>query len=122
MINQGGEIGTEWRFHPPDAPHANRVIEIMVKTVKKATSLSIVNSILSFSQLQTAMFEAAKLVNERPLAISHTQGNDDMSPNYICPNQILLGRASGRIPPISCSNVTSLTERLKYIAEVTDTF
>ena len=94
----------------------------MVKMVKKAISLSIGNSILSFSELQTVMFEAAELVNERPLAISHTRGNDDMSPNYICPNQILLGRASGRIPPLSCSNVTNLTKRLKYIEEVTDKF
>ena len=122
LINQGAEIGTEWRFHPPDAPHANGAIEIMVKMVKKAVSLSIGNSILSFSELQTVMFEAAELVNERPLAISHTRGNDDMSPNYICPNQILLGRASGRIPPLSCSNVTNLTKRLKYIEEVTDKF
>ena len=94
---QGGKVGTEWRFHPPDAPHANGAIEIMVKMVKKALQITVGDATLSFTELQTVCFEAAELVNERPLAISHTRGSDDLELNNLCPNQLLLGRASGKI-------------------------
>ena len=90
--------------------------------VKKALYLAVGNSILSFSELQTVVFEAAELVNERPLAISSTRGNDDLSPDYICPNQLLIVRASGRIPVGSWSNVSNIARRLKYVQEITEKF
>ena len=90
---QGGKVGTKWNFHPPDAPHANGAIEIMVKMVKKALFVTTHDSVLSFTELQTVCFEAAEIVNERPLAIHHTRGNEDLNLNYLCPNQLLLGRS-----------------------------
>ena len=122
LIRQGGKVGTEWRFHPPNAPHANGAVEVMVKMVKKALYFAVGDSILSFSELQTVVFEAAELVNKRPLAISSTRGNDDLSPDYICPNQLLIGRASGRIPVGSWSNMSNIARRLKYVQEITDKF
>ena len=119
---QGGLVGTEWRFHPPDAPHTNGAVEAMVKLVKKAIFLAVGDAVLTFSELQTVVFEASDLVNERPLAISHTRGNDDLALNYICPNQLLLGRASGRMQSGDWSNVSNVSRRTKYVQEVVSKF
>ena len=94
----------------------------MVKLVKKAIKLAIGESVLSFTELQTVLFEAADLVNERPLNISQTRGNDDLDFDYLCPNQLLLGRASGRVKEGLYLIKTNLTSRVKYIKEVTDKF
>ena len=118
----GGKVGTDWRFHTPDAPHANGAVESMVKLVKKALYLAIRDATLTFSELQTVVFETAELVNQRPLAIMYTRGSDDLSLDYICPNQLLLGRASSRIPNENWSNVSNITRRIKYVQEITDKF
>ena len=86
---QDSRVGTEWRFHPPDEPHANGAIESMVKVVKRALLLAISNSVLSFSELQTVCCEAAELVNERPLSVSQLRASEDLPLDYICPNQLL---------------------------------
>ena len=48
-----------------------------------------------FSELQTVCFEVANLINERPIGRHPTTPEDGA---YLCPNNILLGRASARIP------------------------
>ena len=106
-------MGTEWRFLMPDVPHANGAVESTVKLVKKALYLAVRDATLTFSELQTVVFEAAELVNERLLAISHTRGSDDLSLDYICPNQLLLGLASSCIPNGNWSNVSNITRRTK---------
>ena len=94
----------------------------MVKLVKKAMFSAVGDAVLTFSELQTVVFEASDLVNERPLAISHTRGNDDLALNYICPNQLLLGRASGRMQSGDWSNVSNVSRRTKYVQEVVSKF
>ena len=122
VARQRGKIGTEWRFHPPDAAHTNGAVESMVKIVEKAIYLAVQDAALTFTELQAVAFEASELVNERPLAIAHTRGSDDLRLDYLCPNQLLLGRASGRVPVGSWSNVSNIAKRTKYVQEVTDKF
>ena len=55
----GVKYGTEWEFSPADAPWYNGAAESLVKTVKCALSAAVGEQIMTFSELQTVMYEAA---------------------------------------------------------------
>ena len=56
----------------------------MIKSVKKSLKISIGEQALTFSEMQTALFEVASLVNERP--IGRPQHHRMKEP--ICPQMI----------------------------------
>ena len=85
----------EWEFTPADAPWQNGATEALVKSVKKALTIAIGDNVLTFSELQTVCFEAANLVNERPIGRHPTSPEDG---TYLCPNDIILGRCTSRVP------------------------
>ena len=53
------------------------------------------DKVMTFSELQTVCFEAANLVNERPIGRHPTLPDDE---SYLCPNDLLLGRYTSRVP------------------------
>jgi len=57
----------EWTFSSPETPWQNGCSEALVKSTKKALSLAIGAQVLTFSEMQTVLFEVANLVNERPI-------------------------------------------------------
>ena len=84
----------EWNFTPGDAPWMNGVTEALVKSIKKALNAAVGDQVMSFSELQTVMFEAAQLVNQRPIGRHPTHPADR---SYLCPNDLLLSRASPEV-------------------------
>lgn len=64
--------------------------------MKRGISISIGNKVLSYADLQTVMFEIANLINQRPIGIK--PGSDLDLGSYLCPNDLLLGRASPIVP------------------------
>ena len=84
-----------WEFSPPDAKWYNGATESMVKSVKRALNAAVGDSAMQYSELQTVVFEAAQLVNERPIGLHPTHPEEG---TYLCPNDLLLGRASSKIP------------------------
>ena len=87
--------GLQWIFSSADAPWQNGVSEALIKSIKKAITIAIGENVMTFSELQTVCFEAANLVNERPIG-KHPTSPDDES--YLCPNDLLLGRSTSRVP------------------------
>ena len=87
--------GFQWEFTTADAPWQNGVSEALVKSVKRAIAAAIHESILTFSELQTVLFEIANLINERPIGRHPTSPDDG---TYLCPNDLLLGRSTARVP------------------------
>ena len=87
--------GLKWEFTPADAPWQNGISEALIKSVKRAITTAISQKIMIFSELQTVCFEVANLINERPIGRHLTTPEDGA---FLCPNNILLGRASARIP------------------------
>ena len=85
----------QWEFTTADAPWQNGVSEALVKSVKRAIAAAIHESILTFSELQTVLFEIANLINERPIGRHPTSPDDG---TYLCPNDLLLGRSTARVP------------------------
>ena len=115
----GAEHGLEWRFTAADAPWQNGCSESLVKSVKTALKGAIGDQVLMFSEFQTVCFEAANLVNERPIGIHRTDPNDDA---YLSPNHLLLGRASARV--LSGPFLQTKNERLRFefVQKLIDSF
>ncbi|XP_068245361.1 uncharacterized protein [Palaemon carinicauda] len=117
----GAKEGLKWKFNrSADAAWQNGVSEALIKSVKRSLSMLIGTTILTFSDLQTIFFEIANLMNERPIGIK--PGMDVELGTYLCPNDLLLGRASNKVPSGSWSTSGDTKKRLNFIQNVVDTF
>ena len=119
LKDYGAENGMSWHFTAADAPWQNGCAESLVKSIKKAIKGVVGEQILTFSELQTVMFEAANLVNERPIG-QHPTEPDETS--YLSPNHLLLGRASSRIPSGPFDYTKNQHSRFKFIQQLVDNF
>ena len=115
----GSAFDTEWEFAPADGKWYNGATEALVKSVKRALKASIGENVLKFSELQTCMFEAAELVNERPIG-AHPSSPDEGV--YLCPNDLLLGKASNRVPQGPFLERTSNHYRFDFLQKVVQAF
>ena len=91
----GYENKAEWVFSPADAPWYNGATEALVKTVKRALTAAIGENVLKFSEALTCFFEAAQLANQRPIGKHPTSPEEG---TFLCPNDLLLGRATSAVP------------------------
>ena len=115
----GHSQGLQWQFSSPDAPWQNGCTEALVKLVKKALVAAIGDQVLSFSELQTVLYEAANLVNERPIGVLPTHPEDG---SYLSPNHLLLGRASSRIPSGPFKDQANMRQRFGLVQSIIDSF
>ena len=87
-----------WSFNrSSNSPWLNSECESLIKSIKVSLQKAINDSILSFAELQTIMYEVACVVNSRPIGIK--PGNDVDLGSYLCPNDLLLGR-NDKLPPL----------------------
>lgn len=99
----GVDKGTTWIFNKSaDAPWQNGCSEALIRSVKRAIAIAIGDSKLTFGEFQTVLFEVANLLNERPIGMK--PGGDVELGSYLCPNELLLGRASVKVPGGNHSN------------------
>ena len=115
----GHEQGIVWKFSPGDGPWYNGTAEALIKTTKKALNASIGEAILSFSELQTYLMEVGQLVNQRPIGVFPNSPQDG---TYLCPNDLLLGRASAKIPQGPFKERTSYKCRLDFLESIVTSF
>ena len=111
--------GTEWKFSPADAPWYNGAVEALVKSTKRALTVSIGDNILKPLELQTCMFEAAQLVNQRPIGNHPTDPSDGV---YMCPNDLLLGRSTPAIPQGPFKERCSNRFRFDFVQMIVESF
>ena len=111
--------GFQWTFSSAEAPWQNGVSEALIKSVKKAISVAIGESIMTFSELQTVCFEAANLINERPIGRHPTSPDDG---TYLCPNDLLLGRSTSRVPSGPFQKSTNFRHRYEFIQGIVNSF
>ena len=97
----------------------NGATESLVKSVKRALHTIIRDQTLTFSELQTVMYEAAQLVNERPIGRSPTQPDDN---SYLCPNDLILERSSSRLPQGPFKDRCSRKYRLDFVQKLVEHF
>ena len=64
-------------------------------------------------------FEAANLVNERPIGRHPTSPDDE---SYLCPNDLLLGRSTSRVPSGPFGQTDNPRRRYEFIQKVVNNF
>ena len=82
-------------FNSSDAPWLNGACESLMRLVKNGLIKSVGDSILTFGELQTIMYEVANLLNNRPIGIK--PGYSIELSMYLCPNDLLLGHSNSRV-------------------------
>ncbi|XP_033111023.1 uncharacterized protein LOC117112078 [Anneissia japonica] len=108
-----------WKFITPLAPHQNGCAETLVKSCKLALKKAVGEQKLTPFELHTCFQEIANLVNERPIG---RIPNDPDDGKYVCPNDILLGRASSRVPQGPFRPSKNPRDRLEFVQQIVDTF
>ena len=117
----GAKEGMKWVFNrSADAAFQNGVSESLIKSTKRSLAMIIGSSILTFSDLQTILFEIGNLMNERPIGLK--PGMSIELGTYLCPNELILGRASNHVPCGSWTDSNNNKKRLDYIQNVVNTF
>ncbi|XP_074655629.1 uncharacterized protein LOC141909142 [Tubulanus polymorphus] len=106
-----------WQFITPLGPHQNGCAEALVKSVKRNLKIVIGEQVHAPFELQTIIFEVANLVNERPIGVKSSDPNDG---SYICPNGILLGRASDDVPHGPFAETRNPRHRVEYCQKIVD--
>ena len=113
------ERGMEWRFITPGAPHQNGCAEALVKSVKIALKKAVGETTLTPFELYTLLLEVANLVNERPIGRIPKDPDDGA---YICPNDMLLGRASSQVPQGPFKKTNDPRKRVEFVQRIADSF
>ena len=84
----------------------------LIKSVKSALNTSVGDHFMTYSELQTVMFECAQIFNQRPIGKHPTNSNDG---SYLCPNDLIFGRASSKVPQGPFQKRTSFKHRFDII-------
>ena len=113
------ERGMEWRFIAPGSPHHNGCAEALVKSVKIALKKAVGDAVMTPFELQTCLMEVANLVNQRPIG---RVPNDPDDGRYICPNYMLLGRASSHVPQGPFRDTKDPRKRVEFVQRIVDSF
>ena len=117
--DKGVHKGLEWKFSPAEAPWYNGCCEALIRSIKQCVRHAIGNQNLTFSEMQTVLYESANIVNERPISTTRKTLEDG---TYICPNDMLLGRSSNKVPAGDFESTTNSRRRLYFVQRIIDSF
>ena len=113
------EKGMKWQFATPAAPHQNGCAESLVKSTKIALKIAIGEQVLTPFEFYTCLLEVANVVNQRPIG---RVPNDPDDGSYLCPNDMLLGRASSTVPQGPFRETNNPRHRVEFVQKIVETF
>ena len=116
------ERGMKWQFTTPVAPHQNGCAEALVKSCKIGLKGAIGKQVLTPLELQTWLVEVANLVNQRPIGRIPSDPSDPDDGSYLCPTDMLLGRASSTVPQGPFRHTKNPRHRLEIVQRIVDSF
>jgi hypothetical protein len=121
LMNFSGSKNFQWKVSPADSPWRQGKAERRISIIKRLVTLSLGDSRVTPLELQTILFEAANICNERPISL--TEPRADGTYELITPNQLLLGRSVNALPD-DTSMVESMNMKARYrlIHHVTTNF
>ena len=121
LSNIGSTQGLRWNFtKSSDAPWQKGCSEALIRLVKRTLAIVIADNILTFSELQTVLFEVANLLNERP--IGRKPGADITAGVYLSPNDLLQGRTQIAPPQGQWANTSRLSDRFLFLQRIVTSF
>ena len=112
-----GEKGIKWIFTTPAAPHQNRCAEALVKSCKRSLKIAIGEQLLTPFELYTCLLKSANLLNQRPIG---RIPNDPHGGAYLCPNDMLLGRATPEAPQGTFKDTRNPRKRVEFVQRIVD--
>ncbi len=89
------QLGTDWKFNPPGAPHFGGIWEAGVKSAKHHLLRVVGETVLTFSEMSTLLCRIEACLNSRPLV---PLSDDPGDINFLTPAHFLIQRASYLIP------------------------
>ena len=113
------ERSINWLFTAPAAPHQNGCAEALVKSCKRALKKAIGEQVLSPFELYTCLLEVGNLVNQRPIG---RVPNDPDDGKYLCPNDMLLGRATAEVPQGPFQDTKNPRRRVEFVQKIVESF
>ena len=108
-----------WIFTTPAAPNQNGCAEALVKSCKRALKKAIGEQVLTPFELYTCLLEVGNLVNQRPIG---RIPNDPDDGKYLCPNDMLLGRATSEVPQGPFNDTKNPQRRVEFVQKIVDSF
>ena len=109
--------GITWKFNLSNAPWQGGFWERLISSVKRCIKKTIKRDTLTFSEIQTVLYEIENILNNRPLCVYDEEDLEEA----ISPNHILFGRKLRMVNfgnNVSCQNVENLPKRVKFINNV----
>lgn len=88
--------------------HSSRRVKVLSK-----------GHVLAPLELHTYLLEIANLVNQRPIGRVPNDPDDGI---YICPNDILLGRATSQVPQGPFKQTKNLRHRVEFVQRIVESF
>lgn len=113
------EKDIHWKFTTPAAPHQNGCAKSLVKMCENALKRAIGSQVLTPFELYTVFLEVANLVNQRPIG---RIPNDPDDSRFICPYDILPGRASSEVPQGPFKEMQNPHHRVEFVQRIVDSF
>ena len=110
------ESRIKWTLAPAEGQHMNGLSESLIRSTKRSLENTIGDHTLTFSELQTVLYNIANIINSRPIGI--VNDSDPSHPTPITPNDLLLGRASNDPPKGPFDTNKSTTRRYRFTQEL----
>ena len=90
-----------------------------MKTVKRAIKKTVGDQTLTPFEFYTLLLEIGNLVNQRPIGRMPTDPDDG---SYLCPNDMLLGRASTETPQGPFKETENPRHRVEFVQKIVESF
>ena len=119
LHKDGVQNGLTWLFGPADSPWNQRKVEALVKAAKRAIHFAVHNKRLAVSEFLTICYEAANLLNERPIG---TLPGADSNLNILTPSTLLFGRACAKNPGNWQPTRQHIAKRYHFVQAVVSEF
>ena len=92
---------------------------VSYKGPKKALKKAIGEQVLTPFELYICFLEVANLMNQRPIGRIPSDLDDG---SYLCPNDMLLGRATSTVPQGPFREARNPRHRVEFVQKIVDTF
>ena len=112
----------EWVVSPANSPWRQGRSEVHIKSIKRLLTIAVGSTKLTPTELQTVLFEAANLSNERPVGIIKKPAEDG-SYQVLTPNCLIMGRATNAaIDDMGLTSNLKSSDRYYLVQQVTKEF